>query len=602
MSPNRHRDRIAPGPVTPATLWRRLERQHLIWGGTALVVSLALHGLLLLFFPGFDLSSFLHRQVIEAQRPFRVLDVRIQAPEPEVVPQPAPAAPERPQGVGPAGSGAGPTEAAAALGRAPDEAMVAPPPSGPGSLIGKEHGLYEPAQAEPSTWQPRADILQIERKIVPDEVNAVPRRYTPTIQRLSGAADIVQPVERPGPTGGAGAASVPGTSGEPARFAWGQSGGGSGTGGEPTPPQQPPSALVPAVPEANDLARANLKRLEKLLRADVYVYRAINDPAYSYCRIEIKRRGDDVLPVLPKDVLLVQDASASITEQKMHYCREGMLRALDQLAPADRFNVIEFRDRTRQCFTDWAPVSPETIGRAREFVDQLRSEGNTDIYTSLKELLAMPRQPGRPVIMEVVSDGVATVGLTDQSLIIEAFSQANEGHVSVFTTGTYPGVNAYLLDLLSYRNRGDTVVVRTGRWDIPAVIESRLREVARPVLNDVRFRFAGQGECDVLPRLTPNLYMDKPLVLYARYPRDVKRLVFQATGQAGDITCDMVFDLDLAQALAGDKEIRTQWAWQKVYELIGEHNRTHDSAIVDAIRSLGRTYGIRIPYRSELKD
>ena len=214
----------------------------------------------------------------------------------------------------------------------------------------------------------------------------------------------------------------------------------------------------------------------------------------------------------------------------------------------------------------------------------------------------MPRQPGRPVIMEVVSDGVATVGLTDQSLIIEAFSQANQGQVSVFTTGTYPGVNAYLLDLLSYRNRGDTVVVRTGRWDIPAAIQARLWEVARPVLNDVKFRFAGQGECDVLPRLTPNLYMDKPLVLYARYPRDVHRLVFQATGQAGDIKCDMVFDLDLAKAVAGEKEIRTQWAWQKAYDLIGEHNRTHDSALVDEIRGIGRTYSIRIPYRSELKD
>ena len=62
MSPNRHRDRSAPGPVTAATLWRRVERQHLVWGGVALVVSLALHGLLVFVFPGFDLSSFLHRR------------------------------------------------------------------------------------------------------------------------------------------------------------------------------------------------------------------------------------------------------------------------------------------------------------------------------------------------------------------------------------------------------------------------------------------------------------------------------------------------------------------------------------------------------------
>ena len=142
----------------------------------------------------------------------------------------------------------------------------------------------------------------------------------------------------------------------------------------------------------------------------------------------------------------------------------------------------------------------------------------------------------------------------------------------------------------------------THRWFGPALPPAVLFVMIDDVLNDVRFRFAGQGECDVLPRLTPNLYMDKPLVLYARYPRDVQRLVFQATGQAGDIQCDMVFDLDLAKSLAGEKEIRTQWAWQKVYDLIGEHNRTHDPALVDVIRSLGKTYGIRIPYRAQLKD
>jgi hypothetical protein len=103
-------------------------------------------------------------------------------------------------------------------------------------------------------------------------------------------------------------------------------------------------------------------------------------------------------------------------------------------------------------------------------------------------------------------------------------------------------VDAYLLDLLSYRNRGDTFIVKTGRWDIPAVFESRVREISRPVLSDVRFRFAGQTYCDAYPVLTANLYLDRPLVIYGRFMKGTKRLVFQATGQADDIQCDMVFD------------------------------------------------------------
>ena len=194
---------------------------------------------------------------------------------------------------------------------------------------------------------------------------------------------------------------------------------------------------------------------------------------------------------------------------------------------------------------------------------------------------------------------MATAGLTDHSLIIEAFSQANRGAVSVFTVGTYPGVNAYLLDLLSYRNRGDTFVVKTGRWDIPAVIEARVREVSRPVLSDVRFRFSGQTYCEAYPVLTANLYMDRSLVLFGRMPRNTRKLTFQATGQAADIQCDMVFDLDLTKALGGEADIRTQWAWQRAYFLIGEHNRMKQPGVLTELKTLGKTYGIKIPYRNE---
>jgi Ca-activated chloride channel family protein len=200
----------------------------------------------------------------------------------------------------------------------------------------------------------------------------------------------------------------------------------------------------------------------------------------------------------------------------------------------------------------------------------------------------------------VVSDGVPTVGLTDSTRIIEAFSETNRGAVSVFTLGTYLGANAYLLDLLSYRNRGDTHIVPSDRWRIPDDLERRAREISRPVLADVRFRFAGQSACEVYPVLTSNLYLDRPLVLYGRYPRDVSRLIFQAVGQAGDVPCDMVFDLDLSRAPGGEKSIRTLWAWQKVYHLIGEHTRTRNPAMPEAIRQVAHTYGIRVPYAEEL--
>jgi Ca-activated chloride channel family protein len=345
-----------------------------------------------------------------------------------------------------------------------------------------------------------------------------------------------------------------------------------------------------------------LKALEKHLKAEVFVYHSPPGSMYDYCRIEIKRRTTDLLPVLPKDVLLVQDASASITEQKLRFCRDGMLKALNLLGPGDRFNVVEFRDSVAKCFDTWATVDPDNLQKAREFIGRMESVGNTDIFDALKDLLQFPRKPGRPVIMMVASDGDATTGLTDHTRIIEAFSQANRGEVSVFTLGTFPGVNAYLLDLLSYRNRGDTVIVKTGRWDIPEVYEARAREVSRPVLSDVRFRFAAETVCEAYPQLTANLYLDRPLVIYGRYQKGAKRLVLQAMGQADDIKCDMVFELDLEKGFTSDATVKTRWAWQRAYYLIGEHTRTRQPGIITELGRLGRFFEIKIPYMQELQQ
>lgn len=597
----RRRQQSTPGAFE---LIKLLRRRQVGWYALAVLASILFHLALFMVIPGISIyrinPDLLARKAVALKlEEVKRVDLPAEAPRPPKF---------RPETTGAAAVAGGIGAEMTTVRRPTDEAEVEPRVVGAGVLIGEQRTLAEPAPVDRPLWEPRQEILSIDRQLARNDlVFPKPRRYIAAIPRSVSGVDIAAPASREdlerGTLGTGAYYSVE----DPSRFAWGRNvAAGPGGGGGGTAPREvpPPAATLQEEPRklADEASKrvTILKALEKYLKAEVYVTRTPSDPLYDYCRIEIKRRTPDLLPVLAKDVLLVQDGSASITEQKLHFCREGMLKALELLGPGDRFNVVEFRDSVSRCFETWAPVQEGTLRQAREFIERMESVGNTDIFDSLKELLKDPRQPGRPVVLMVVSDGVATMGLTDHSLIIEAFSQANHGAVSVFTVGTYPGVNAYLLDLLSTRNRGDTFVVRTGRWDIPQVIETRVREVSRPVLSDVRFRFAGQTYCEAYPILTANLYLDRPLVLYGRYPREAKKLVFQATGRADDIQCDMVFDIDPAQAFKGTPDIRTQWAWQRAYFLIGEHNRTKQPGVLTELKALGKTFGIRIPYRNEL--
>ncbi len=45
------------------------------------------------------------------------------------------------------------------------------------------------------------------------------------------------------------------------------------------------------------------------------------------------------------------------------------------------------------------------------------------------------REPGRPALLALITDGRPTTGVTASSEIIEGFTQANQGGLSVFGLG-----------------------------------------------------------------------------------------------------------------------------------------------------------------------
>jgi hypothetical protein len=496
-----------------------------------------------------------------------------------------------------------------------DKVAIEPPPLTATSLAGEKQSLAEPSKPpQRATWDARQEIMTVEKHVVGEGADALRRERIPDVERVAAAPDVVMPVDldqiKPAglPSGGGAENLEPPKSditekpiggvvsphpdvliGRPggSRIAGGGShaGIGSGVGG---------GGLF----DETSTNGTPYKAIENQLVAEVYVYKPTLDFKYAYFKMEIRRAGAEKLPVIPKDVLLVQDSSNSMAEQRLHFCREGLVRCLAEIGPQDRFNVISFSEKSDPCFNDWADNKPENIEQAKKFIAGMKPAGNTDILEGIEDLLKMNRIAGRPVVALVVTDGRSTTGTTATSDIIGEFSKINDGAISLFTVGTVQTADPYLLDLVSYCNRGDSTIVTGGRWDIADVLQNFMREFSRPVLSEVRFRFARGNYYEVYPVLTSNLYLDRPLVLYGRMAKDSKKIVFQAVGKAGDVNCDMVFDLDLDKvAKPGDSEIRSNWAKQKIYHLIGEQTRKGDASVMTEIGDTAATYGIKIPYK-----
>jgi len=342
--------------------------------------------------------------------------------------------------------------------------------------------------------------------------------------------------------------------------------------------------------------------IDDLLAVGMETYR---DPARSdivYFRIGIQPRADKPVPVIPKDILFVQDVSASMSEDRMVFCRRALSAALKTLNPADRFNVVAFRDDFEPCAPNWMEVTAGNLGKAEAFIDRMRAFGQTDVFGSLQSLMKMPRDPKRPMIAMIVTDGKPTSGVTESAQIIGEFSNLNNGMISVYMFGTISKANIYLLDMLTYCNRGTSLVLRGNRWEIPDAMARVYEGIRNPVMGDITVTFDTASRSEVYPKSATNLYKDRQLELCGVCPADTEELIFQIRGLAAGKGYDSIFRLNMARhAQAGTAAVKNRWAIQKMYHLVGAYSREASPQTMEVMRQINQEYGVAIPYADQLK-
>lgn len=524
------------------------------------------------------------------------------------LPPPAPIDPLRTAGAT-GGSGVGdPASLLDRLAQPSAASIFEPPPAAPETSLSAApvEPLTPPPAPDLPVWVPRQEILSILDAAARDHRAPIPRREIARIERqplapdisasydlLAGLPKMTAATALPAITSPVAVSLTPPTL-EP-----------GGDAALPEPELGPeaegdastkvvaelPAAVAPAYP------------IEDRLRIAVTAYDAESADGHRYFQIDVFRKDAQALPVLPRDVVFVQDTSASLGERYLNPCRTALRAAIAALGPEDRFNVVRFSQDVVRCFPEWAAPGPETLAQADAFVGAMVAGGNTDLFASMAEVLHLPRTPGRPVIAVVVTDGNVTAGqLERDSQIIGTFSRLNAGAVSVFTVGTSPRANVYLLDMLSYANRGAMTAVAPDRFSVSRTIEEAIRTVRRPLLADVRFNFDVVSGAKVYPTLTTNLYEDRPLRLVGRVRSDQKMVAFQARGEALGKRYDMLFEVDLegAGVKPGPRELATLWATQRMYDLVSRFASTEDASLIDDMHRLGAEFDIPVPYTSRL--
>lgn len=284
-----------------------------------------------------------------------------------------------------------------------------------------------------------------------------------------------------------------------------------------------------------------------------------------YYRIQLNPRA--TLPIVPKDIVVLLDASGSIGDDRLKSCRNAARRILRSCTnTGDRFNLVAFRDRFSYAFRSWQGCSQASFSSADRWLDGLASHGRTDVFASARSVLTLPRDPTRPLIALIVTDGDANTGVSETAQILSRFSALNDGLISVYMYGVKGSANRELIDVLTRGNRGESFIYDGSRWNAGKEIEGLSQRFRDPVLSDLRIVYASDTAAEAYPRLLRNLYRGGIVSFVGRVPASgARQIAFSLKGLSGSRAYEGFFKVDLA-GVGFDAGLPNAWRAEKAVD------------------------------------
>ncbi len=333
------------------------------------------------------------------------------------------------------------------------------------------------------------------------------------------------------------------------------------------------------------------------VRIDVY---AEAHSQYRFFRMTVAQRADSPLPVIAKNVLFVVDISASIRLDMLNGVRQAVEKASGAFNSGDRFNVVRFSEQSYKMFPAFVSSGRDELVKAARWIEKEPGQVRTDVYTAVKDVIASldvkEKGANRPTNVYLVTDGNPTTGIQDIRHIVNDLSAVTRSNYSIFAINPgAPDANAYLLDLLAYRNRGDLVMAQS-----PGAVERELLALLAahkdPVLMNLQAQYGNFQAAMVYPEALPNLYAGHSVVIHGRcLPGET--IAVRIIGDSAKERCKFLYTHTLPEVMTDDESIAREWARGRMHYLSSVLAREGEKReVLEEIRELSERYNLASPY------
>ncbi len=278
-------------------------------------------------------------------------------------------------------------------------------------------------------------------------------------------------------------------------------------------------------------------------------------------------------PRMPRELVFIIDTSGSMHGTSLQQAKSALLLALADLAPQDRFNVIQFNSVTHALFDRSVSATAGNVQAARTYVSGLSSNGGTEMRPALE--LALSEPPVETHLKQVV---FITDGAVGNEAGLYSLIEARLGTARLFTVGIGSAPNGWFMEKAAELGRGTATFI-SAQHEVDEKMSRLFAKLSRPQVTGITVEWPGQ-QAEAYPAVVPDLYAGEPIVVTAKLeapPRDGDLLRISGHSATGGWSTEL--PLRGTRAHPG---VAALWARSAIADLLDRERRGGDAEAIRA--------------------
>ncbi|OGP84571.1 MAG: hypothetical protein A2Z08_03915 [Deltaproteobacteria bacterium RBG_16_54_11] len=263
--------------------------------------------------------------------------------------------------------------------------------------------------------------------------------------------------------------------------------------------------------------------------------------------------------VPPREYVFIVDVSGSMYGFPLEVSKTLIKGIIRNLRQKDYFNIIFFAGGSEVLSPRPLAASAENKGKALAMLEGQQGGGGTRLLPALQQALALEKREGLSRIVVIATDGYVDVEKEAFDLIRKNLNKAN-----FFAFGIGTSVNRFLIEGMARAGKGEPFVVADQK-EAGQTAERFAAYVKAPLLTDIQVTFQGFDASDIEPPALPDLFAQRPLIIFGKYRNARGTILVKGKTASGDYKKSIPVNPQMADE--GNVALRYLWARERIARL-----------------------------------